>query len=232
MQMLFHSENPQDNTIIPNEEEQRHIRALRIENGDRILVSNGRGTLYLCEAIVLKKETHFTILESTFHEPREAYLEIAIAPTKNNDRLEWFVEKAVELGIEKIYLIKCDHSERPIIKTERLYRVAIAALKQSRKAYLPEITELISFKEVIDISKAQIKCIAHCNDNLPKQLLKNTLRKGQSALICIGPEGDFSEKEVQLASQNDYLGVSLGESRLRTETAGIAAVHTFELIQQ
>ena len=232
MQMLFHPENPQDNTIIPNDEEQRHMRALRLENGTQILVSNGAGTTFLCEAVVLKKETHLNILSSTFHEPRTSFLEIAIAPTKNNDRLEWFVEKAVELGIEKIYLIRCDHSERPIIKTERLYRVAIAALKQSRKAYLPEITELISFGEVIESSKADIKCIAHCDDTLEKKLLKNTLIKDKSALICIGPEGDFSSKEIDQAMQSKFIGVSLGNSRLRTETAGLAAVLTFELIQQ
>jgi 16S rRNA (uracil1498-N3)-methyltransferase len=232
MQMLFHSEKPQGNTIIPNEEEQRHMRALRLETGAHILVSNGCGTTFLCEVLSLKKETHLTIISSSFHEPRKAFLEIAIAPTKNNDRLEWFVEKAVELGIEKIYLIKCDHSERPIIKTERLLRVAIAALKQSRKAYLPEITELISFEEVINSSNAQIKCIAHCDDSIEKKLLKNVLQKDQSALICIGPEGDFSSKEIISASQNNFIGVSLGNSRLRTETAGLAAVHTFELTQQ
>lgn len=232
MQMLFHPENPQDNTIIPNDEEQRHMRALRLENGTQILVSNGAGTTFLCEAVVLKKETHLNILSSTFNEPRTSFLEIAIAPTKNNDRLEWFVEKAVEIGIEKIYLIRCDHSERPIIKTERLYRVAIAALKQSRKAYLPEITELITFGEVIESSKADIKCIAHCDDTLEKKLLKNTLIKDKSALICIGPEGDFSSKEIAQAMQSQFIGVSLGDSRLRTETAGLAAVHTFELIQQ
>jgi 16S rRNA (uracil1498-N3)-methyltransferase len=232
MQMIFHPENPQGNTIIPNDEEQRHLRALRMEEGTQILVSNGSGTIFLCEAIIQKKETHLNVLSSTFHEQRQAFLEIAIAPTKNNDRLEWFVEKAVEIGIEKIYLIKCDHSERPIIKTERLYRVAIAALKQSRKAYLPEITELVSFDDVIKSSKAEIKCIAHCDDSIEKSLLKNTLVKNQSTLICIGPEGDFSSKEIVSASQANFIGVSLGNSRLRTETAGLAAVHTFELIQQ
>ena len=115
MQMIFHPENPQGNTIIPNDEEQRHLRALRMEEGTQILVSNGSGTIFLCEAIILKKETHLNVISSTFHEQRQAFLEIAIAPTKNNDRLEWFVEKAVELGIEKIYLPNIDLESVPQI---------------------------------------------------------------------------------------------------------------------
>lgn len=159
-------------------------------------------------------------------------MEIAIAPTKNTDRLEWFVEKAVELGVQKISLIKCEHSERPHLKLDRLYRVAIAAIKQSRKTHLPEITEVQPFPQWIAHTNAPIKCIAHCADDVQKTLLQAVIRKGENTIIAIGPEGDFSSSEVALAKQNGFTSVSLGEARLRTETAGMAAVHTFQLIQQ
>lgn len=232
MQMLFHSEKITDNFFTPNEEEQRHIRALRLKNGEHVLVSDGQGTIYTCIVHEEKKQTHFEIHSSEFYPKSEAFLHLAIAPTKNTDRLEWFVEKAVEIGIDKISIIKCDHSERAILKNERLMRVAIAALKQSRKAWLPEITELTDWNTLIPSISEHIKCIAHCAEDAEKALLKNTLVKGQSACIAIGPEGDFSPKEIETARQHGFIAVSLGEARLRTETAGLAAVHTFQLIQQ
>jgi 16S rRNA (uracil1498-N3)-methyltransferase len=232
MQMLFHPENISDNFFTPNEEEQRHIRALRLKNGEHVLVSDGKGTILTCIVHEEKKQTSLEIHSSQFYPKSENTLHIAIAPTKNTDRLEWFVEKAVEIGIDKISIIKCDHSERAILKSERLLRVAIAALKQSRKAWLPEISELIEWNSLLPSISENVKCIAHCADDSDKKLLKNILVQGQSACIAIGPEGDFSPKEIETARQHGFIAVSLGEARLRTETAGLAAVHTYQLIQQ
>lgn len=236
MNWLFHSEAPVNGVIVPDEDEQRHIRAFRISEGDIVGCTDGKGNLHTCAAHVLKKHTELIVKSTlTFQEPTP-FLEIAIAPTKNADRLEWFVEKAVEMGIHKITLIKTEHSERPHLKLDRLNRVAIAAIKQSRKVYLPEITELISFQDwMAHLETSNFegkKCIAHCADDVQKSLLQHSIHKGENTIIAIGPEGDFSLHEVDVAKRHGFHAVSLGHARLRTETAGMAAVHTFQLINQ
>lgn len=232
MNWIYHPEPPINGVIVPEEEEQRHLRAMRIGEGDVVGCTDGKGNLHTCTAQLHKKHTELIVQSTIRNAAPNPSLEIAIAPTKNTDRLEWFVEKAVELGVQKISLIKCEHSERPHLKLDRLYRVAIAAIKQSRKTYLPEITEVQSFPQWIAHTNAPIKCIAHCADDVQKTLLQSVIRKGENTIIAIGPEGDFSSSEVSLAKQNGFTSVSLGEARLRTETAGMAAVHTFQLIQQ
>jgi 16S rRNA (uracil1498-N3)-methyltransferase len=232
MQMLFYPEKITNDFFTPNEEEQRHIRALRLKNGELVLVSDGQGTIFTCIVHEEKKQTSLQVHSSLFYPKTKNCLHLAIAPTKNTDRLEWFVEKAVEIGIDKISIIKCDHSERAILKNERLVRVAIAALKQSRKAWLPEISELTEWSALMPTLDEEIKCMAHCADDASKILLKEAIQKGKTAFIAIGPEGDFSLKEIETARQHGFIAVSLGEARLRTETAGLAAVHTYQLIQQ
>lgn len=228
----YHPGGAVNGVIIPDEDEQRHMRALRLESNDTVACFDGKGTLYTCTVEVLKKSTQLNVVSEQFIPQRTPTLEIAIAPTKNVDRLEWFIEKAVEIGIDKIALIKCDHSERSIIKLDRLIRVAIAAAKQSRKAHLPEITELINYDEWLKNASADVKTIAHCADDISKILFQKAFTPKQNCIIAIGPEGDFSTREIELSKQAGFLAVSLGNARLRTETAGIAAVHTFEIIQQ
>jgi len=158
--------------------------------------------------------------------------ELAIAPTKNSDRLEWFSEKSVEIGVGRITLIHCEHSERPRINSERLQRIAISALKQSGRTWLPLISELQPFEQWVKSCSAELKGVAHCIDGADKILLRDFILPAKSAAIAIGPEGDFSPAEVRLAAVAGFQAVSLGEARLRTETAALAAVHTYNLLNQ
>ena len=232
MQLFYHPSIEMGKTVVCEHDESKHLKALRMKDGDRVLLTDGKGKRFIAAIEWKKYDAHLTPLDSESVPPFSPALTLAIAPTKNADRLEWFVEKAVEIGVSKIILVHCENAERPIVKLERLQRVAISAMKQSLKFYLPEITALVSFKTLLAEHHSGMKCIAHCADDAEKKLLKNILPKGSDALICIGPEGDFSAAEVALAKQNGFLACSLGNSRLRTETAGMAAVHTFDLIQQ
>jgi 16S rRNA (uracil1498-N3)-methyltransferase len=154
---------------------------------------------------------------------------LAIAPTKNTDRIEWLVEKAVEIGIDEFTPIICEHSERKNFNTERIERIAIAAMKQSVKAYKPKINQCVLFKNFIKSANQQVKIIAHCSNGNRKKI-KDVCEAGQSVVCLIGPEGDFSENEIQSALKLGFVGVSLGQSRLRTETAGLVACHTISLL--
>jgi len=233
MNLFFHPEARLGTTVEVEPAEALHItKVFRKKDGDTIQITDGVGSLYNAVLSIEGKRTTALIAEVIKTEESRTPLEIAISPTKNNERLEWFIEKAVEMGIGKISLIECDHSERVHVKLERLQRVAISAMKQSLKLYLPEITEIQSFDSWIKSAEAEIKCIAHCYEDVEKQLLKNTIAKDKHVIIAIGPEGDFSKKEIELAASNGYIGVTLGSSRLRTETAALAAVHTYELINQ
>lgn len=216
---------------LSKEESFHFAKVLRGQAGDKIQVVDGLGSLYICEITVANpKQTEFEIIEK-----KEAYnkrlfkLTIAIAPTKNLDRMEWFVEKATEIGVDTIAPIYCQNSERKVLKTERLIKKALSAMKQSQKAYLPEVEELIGFKSFIKQQFDGEKYIAHCYDN-PKDDLSTIYQKGSNALVLIGPEGDFSEEEVREAIENGFKPVNLSSSRLRTETAGIIACSTINLI--
>ncbi len=220
-----------DGVITPDDEEQRHIRALRIREGDDIACTDGKGNVHFCQAQLGKKSTSFRIIHSEKRQEEGAKLTLAIAPTKNIDRLEWLIEKAVEVGVHEILLFKGEHSERPLIKLERLQRVAIAAMKQSQRAILPHITALEEFQAII-AHPCTNKYLAHCAEDAEKKLLQSILASEQDALIAIGPEGDFSVNEIQVAKNNGIHSVSLGDARLRTETAGLAALFTFSLKNQ
>ncbi|WP_166336085.1 16S rRNA (uracil(1498)-N(3))-methyltransferase [Sphingobacterium chungjuense] len=212
-----------------SEEESKHaIRVLRLQIGSTVHLVNGAGDLLQAEIIdAHPKRTALRILsyEREFQK-RNYFLHIAIAPTKNIDRLEWFIEKATEIGVDEITPIICEHSERKEVKVDRLTKVAVAAMKQSLKAYLPQINPAISFAHFMEQQRAASatvhKAIAHCVD-MEKAYL-NTIFPSQSAyLILIGPEGDFSEKEIASAMTDGFQMMSLGESRLRTETAALMA---------
>jgi 16S rRNA (uracil1498-N3)-methyltransferase len=211
-------------------DESRHaIKVLRKRNGDTIKLTDGNGVFY--EGIVTDADAHQCAFDihSSAPEPRKNFrIHIAISPTKNTDRIEWFVEKSVELGIDEITLLLCDHTERQHLKIERLKKNAVSAMKQSLKAWLPVLHPITSFKDFVPAVTEEEKFIAHVDDQ--NQLyLQRVVDPGRSYLILIGPEGDFSSDELLLAERYGFKKVSLGSSRLRTETAGLAACHILNL---
>jgi len=220
-----------------NEEESKHsIRVLRLAIGAKIILVDGAGGWYEAEiADDNPKRCTVNILKHTKEFGKRNFnLHIAIAPTKNMDRLEWFTEKATEIGIDEISLLDCRNSERPIVKTERLNKVAISAIKQSLKAYLPKVNEMMDYKKFISATanfKGQ-KFIAHCYSKETKSHLKDLYQSGNDALLLIGPEGDFSVDEVKLAIDYGYKQISLGSSRLRTETAALYACTTVNILNE
>ena len=208
-----------------NEEESKHaVRVLRLEVGSEVQLIDGKGGLYTAQI----KDAHpkRTILQITNvitgYNKRDHYLHIAIAPTKNLDRLEWFLEKATEIGIDEISLIICHRSERKEAKTERLNKIITAAIKQSLKAYHPVLNEPVSFNKFLAQPFDGQKFIAHCEDS-EKTSLSAEIEKQGKYLILIGPEGDFSPAEIDGALQNGYKAITLGDSRLRIETAALEA---------
>lgn len=208
-----------------NEEESRHcVKVLRLQKDDFIEIVDGKGSFYHAKISVSDpKKTRFVILEtqSEFNK-RNHYLHIAVAPTKNIERLEWFIEKATEIGIDEITPILCQHSERKIINHERLTKVITSAMKQSLKAYHPKLNELTAFSTFVKADSYAQKWIAHCADT-EKVSIKEAFLPQQKYLILIGPEGDFSPQEINIALENGFQAITLGQSRLRTETAALGA---------
>ena len=209
------------------------MRVLRLQAGDELEVVDGAGGYYF--AVVTNphpKHCEFQIKETiTEYGKRDYRLHIAIAPTKNIERLEWFIEKCTEIGVDEITPLLCRFSERKIIKPERLEKIIVSAAKQSLKAYFPILNPMCSFRDFIQQTTVSQKFIAHCYEQ-DKQLLKQVYQKSSDAVILIGPEGDFSPEEVQAAIQHQFQPVSLGSSRLRTETAGVVACHTVALMNE
>ena len=217
-------------TLTLNAQESRHcVSVLRHKAGDIIKVSDGHGTFFECRITEAHpKHCRVEIVSKQTHVKRGFNLHIAIAPTKNIDRTEWFTEKVTEIGVESVTLLRCEHSERKKVRLDRLEKILVAASKQSLKAFKPSLTDLTKFKEFIDNNRSQ-GYIAHCNSSaLPH--FKSVYPRGEDATILIGPEGDFSPEEVEFAVKNGFKEVSLGNSRLRTETAGVIACAMFNLI--
>ena len=216
-----------------DKEESKHItKVLRKKEGDILFVTNGLGYLFKTE-ITLATDSKCTVEIRSIEKANDSnyHLHLAVAPTKMNDRYEWFLEKATEIGVQEITPIICDHSERKIIKTERFDKIVLSAMKQSNQLFLPILNEPISFKEFVKKSIDGQKFIAHCEES-DKKTLKEVLKTHEDCIILIGPEGDFSLKEIELAIQNNYNPVSLGHTRLRTETAAVVACHTVALINE
>ena len=229
---LFYTPDLNGNLYTLNEIESKHcVRVLRLNINDQIQLIDGKGGFYTAKIINSNpKKCIVEIIETKKdYGKRNHYLHIAIAPTKNIDRFEWFLEKATEIGIDEITPVICEHSERKAIKPDRLEKIIVSAIKQSIKAYKPKLNDLMKFKDFIKQNSDSKKFIAHCEEN-HKTPLKSNYHKGQNTIILIGPEGDFSPEEIELAKQNKYTEISLGESRLRTETAGVVACHTINLI--
>jgi 16S rRNA (uracil1498-N3)-methyltransferase len=233
MHLFYTAERP-GATFSFNEEESRHcIRVLRLKAGDRLHLTDGKGNLFEC-AITGDHPKHciVEVLNVTEHWNRRNYhLHVAIAPTKSIDRFEWFLEKATEIGIDEITPLFCHNSERTHLKTERLQKILVAAMKQSLQAYLPVLNDPVEFSAFAGKSFTGEKFIAWCEPNETVEL-KKIYKKGSEVTILIGPEGDFTPGEVGLAKENGFIPVSLGPNRLRTETAGIVACHTIALMSQ
>lgn len=234
---LFYSSSPISPIHILDEQESKHIaKALRLRKGDELHLTDGKGNLYRTKIIDdnIKACVVEVLSQCEDYNKLSYHLHIAVAPTKNNDRLEWFVEKAVEIGISNITTLICEHSERTSIKKDRIERLMISAMKQSLRSQLPIFTEGISFKNFIEQSdNYSQKYIAYCGElEESPALLKNVCQTDTDTLILIGPEGDFSKEEVQLAMKNGFIPVSLGKSRLRTETAALLACATVQVINE
>lgn len=228
---IFYTPDIQILPELPEEEAAHAIRVLRLTEGENILLTDGKGFFY--KAVITKahpKDCEFEVVETIEQPPLwTTRLHIAVAPTKNMDRMEWFVEKATEIGIDAITCLHCRYSERKEIKTNRLEKIMISAMKQSQKAYLPELQGMTNFQNFISQPFQGRKFIAYCG-SCEKKLLKKTYVPAQDALVLIGPEGDFSAEEVSLAMDHGFEPISLGNSRLRTETAALVACHTIRLL--
>ncbi|MBS1681137.1 MAG: 16S rRNA (uracil(1498)-N(3))-methyltransferase [Bacteroidetes bacterium] len=216
---------------LDREESHHAIRVLRMSEGQQLHLTDGLGTFYV--ARITKpdpKKCEFEITENKLAKPKKFHIHIAIAPTKNADRIEWFVEKATEIGVDQISFMLCKNSERKVINHERIEKVAISAMKQSQQAWLPKIRKMTPFKEVMSFSANQ-KMIAYVDSSNPKHL-HSVAKPEKRYLVLIGPEGDFAKEELELALQNGFEKVSLGQNRLRTETAGLASCHILNLINR
>ncbi len=234
---FFYAPDAPTATELPEEEAAHAVRVLRLEQGDELMLADGKSTFY--KAIITettKKRCVYRITE-TMPQPRQwkGHLHIAMAPTKNMDRTEWFAEKATEIGFDELTFLCCKFSERKVIKTERIEKIFVSAMKQSHKAEKPILNGMVDFKDFIRGDFKGGKYICHCygDDNDVelgrKTHLKDIVRKGEDALVLIGPEGDFSVDEVTVAEKAGFVPVSLGGSRLRTETAALVAVHIMNL---
>lgn len=217
----------------PEEESKHCVKVLRMQVGDCFCVTDGKGSLFDGELVEAHPKRAVACLtnQRAGYDNKTFRLEIAIAPTKLNERTEWFLEKATEIGIDKVQMFASYHSERRVANVERFRKVMIAAMKQSIKSKLPDIQDVMDYNKLVKQPFDGQKFIAWIDDNVT-ELLCDKYVKGQNALVLIGPEGDFSPEEVQLAKDNGFIPVSLGDARLRTETAAVVACHTINLINQ
>ena len=223
------------------EEDSKHcVKVLRMGEGDIIEVVDGNGNLYTCRITMAHhKRCAVEAIDEKSQPPHwGCRIVLGIAPTKILDRMEWLVEKCVEMGVDRIIPLRCHNSERTVLKTERLTKIMVSAMKQSLKATLPQLDEMTPVERVIAEAPAGTRCIAYCDEQLPREqrhTLASTFRPGEDVTVLIGPEGDFSPEEVQAATAAGFVPVTLGESRLRTETAGmmaVAAIHTLQMKSQ
>ena len=217
-------------TELPEEEASHCLRVLRLTVGDEVLLTDGKGFFY--KAVIdgiAGKRCQVKVLETVFQEPLwKGHLHLAMAPTKNIDRTEWFVEKATEIGFDELSFLNCRFSERKVIKPERIEKIVVSAVKQSLKARKPQVNGMIDFDKFVKQDFKGQKFIAHCYEG-EKPLLRNILDSQADAVVLVGPEGDFSREEVALAESMGFRSVSLGKSRLRTETAALVSVHLMNL---
>lgn len=218
---------------LPRDEAQHALRVLRLTVGDELRLMDGQGTFLRAE--VTTATNHRLLYRITEREPQErawrGHLHLALAPTKHIDRTEWMVEKATEIGFDELSFVDCQYSERHTLRTDRIEKIVTAAVKQSHKAWSPRVNEMVAFKTFVQRPREGQCFICHCHEG-ERPLLFDLLRPDEDATVLIGPEGDFSADEVRLAEDAGYRSVSLGRSRLRTETAAMVAVHIMQLTHQ
>lgn len=223
---VFYTPDISADAYLLNEEESRHCtKVLRLGIGAQVYLIDGIGGLYKAEITgETKKNVALRVIETQReYNKRRQHLHIAVAPTKNIDRLEWFLEKATEIGIEEITPVICERSERKVVKEDRLYKVITSAVKQSLQAYHPVLNPQIALADFLKQNNNSTKMIAHCLDNAPRQYMSDLIQPAQDYTILIGPEGDFTPREIEMALQLGYKPLTLGNTRLRTETAALAA---------
>ncbi|OUS00084.1 16S rRNA (uracil(1498)-N(3))-methyltransferase [Flavobacteriales bacterium 33_180_T64] len=232
---LFYNENltQSDSEIRFSKEESRHIvKVLRKSIGDILQITNGKGWLFTAEITIADIKNCLAIIKTVKLQPKKNYqLHLAVAPTKMNDRYEWFLEKATEIGIDVITPVFCDNSERKVVKADRYEKILQSAMKQSLNCYKPKLNEAMSFNDFVTQNFNEQLFIAHCEDT-HKIALKQELKSNENVTILIGPEGDFSAREIKLALASNFTPVTLGETRLRTETAAIVACHSVAFINE
>lgn len=224
MQYFYHQDGGEKTVFLPDEETRHLTKVLRKRTGDEVIVLNGRGRCdrYTLISLDRKAKLEWTSCMEESAEP-PVRIELMVGPTKKPDRMEWMVEKLVEIGVHRITFLSTDHGERPYLKTDRLMKKAVSALKQSGNLWLPELTSEGDFTTFIEQCSSDFKGVAHCADSEKNQLGNSLLSNLKSATILIGPEGDFSEREINHAIQSGFVPISLGNSRLRTETAALVA---------
>lgn len=229
MQLFYHPDASENDPFITlSKEESNHIiKVVRKQEGDVVFITNGKGFLFTTEiSLASSTKCQVKIMSFRKQEPVNYRLHLAVAPTKMNERFEWFLEKATEIGVHEITPILCNQSERRSVKTERFYKIIESAMKQSLHYYMPILNEPISFTEFVTKKHIGQKFIAHCEDESEKKSLKKEIEKNTAITIMIGPEGDFCDTEITDALQNNFVAVSLGHTRLRTETAAVVACHS------
>lgn len=234
MQLFYHPDlNESTTSFTFNKEESRHItKVLRKNIGDAVHITNGNGLVFTGEITDNNiKSCTCSIIKIDNHDGKDYYLHMAVAPTKMNDRYEWFLEKAVEIGVDEITPVICDHSERKVVKPERFEKIIQSAMKQSLQSFLPKLNEAVALKAFLTNRREGQLFIAHCEEN-EKYSLKEKISPKKTVTILIGPEGDFSGDEIMNALDKGFIPVSLGSNRLRTETAAIVACHTVALINE
>lgn len=230
---LFYAPDIAEAPQLPEDESGHAVRVLRLREGEEITVVDGSGNFYRSVITVAHSKHCQVEIREVVREPARLYgVEIAVAPTKSLDRMEWFLEKAVEMGLDRFTPLRCRFSERKELKSERMERIAVSAMKQSLKASLPRIDGMTDLLKYLEEPFDGQKFIAHCYKESERFLLSRELAAGTRVRVLIGPEGDFSTEEVAAALRAGYRPVSLGESRLRTETAAWAACHTVHVINE
>ena len=232
---LFYNPDINENTLqfsFEKEESKHIVKVLRKSVGDTLHITNGAGWLFTAQIDIPNiNKCVVSIISKSKQSKHDYKLHLAVAPTKMNERYEWFLEKAAEIGVDTITPIICDHSERKIIKVERFEKILQSAMKQSLSCYMPKLNEAITFKDFVSQNFNGDLFIAHCEET-DRKSLKQQLQPQRNITILIGPEGDFSTKEIQLAIQNKFIPVTLGNTRLRTETAAIVACHSVAFVNE
>ena len=230
----FYVPDAKNNNELPQEEATHALRVLRLKSGDDMFIMDGTGNFYHAEVSLATNKKCLYEIKETLPQNKtwKGHIHLAIAPTKNMDRIEWMTEKATEIGFDELTFLNCTFSERKVLRTERIEKIVVSAVKQSRKPWKPIVNEMISFKDFISTPRKGRKFIAHCYQEIEKNDLFdiiNSDKENESITVLVGPEGDFSIEEVRLAIENGYESISLGQSRLRTETAGLMAVTMSQL---